>query len=214
MAGLVKLLLRITQNMQITEPRQRHRFRLTPNRRALLTAPSIPIKPQFIILPVTPSIGLNTTLSRLVRHDRTHTVLPVVLSVMDLDLLHYRPVVIAVAFPELFHVVGTASEDILAGEAWGFGKKEVLWRRDERVGVSLRFRVFGVWVWGFARVLGLGEKGLLGELGGGGGGGRVLFGSRSHGRERKEDRLIGWEALLIELRGVVSLKLVAHSRIF
>lgn len=68
--------------------------------------------------------------------------------------------------------------------------------------------------------MGLGEGRLLGELGGGGGeGGRVLSRSRSHGRERKEEGLIGegeeegFRTPLIEFGGVVRLRQVVRYRV-
>ena len=48
------------------------------------------------------------------------TVLPVVLPVLDLELLHEGPVVVPVAFGELLEVAGPAAEELLArkvGEA-------------------------------------------------------------------------------------------------
>lgn len=51
--------------------------------------------------------------------ERADTVPPVVLPVLDLEVLHERPVEVFVAFPQLLEAVGAAVEELLAREVGG-----------------------------------------------------------------------------------------------
>lgn len=62
----------------------------------------------------------------------TDTILPVVLSVLGLELLHEGPVEASVASGELIEVVASTLEELLASEVGGVGEGKVFVRDCER----------------------------------------------------------------------------------
>ena len=138
--------------MEMAKAGQRHRLQLTPHKRTPLVVAAV----YFIAfkigkLGVSLSVKFSRVLLLLFVQEGAETIVPVVSSELDPELVHESPKVDSVAFAELFEVVGAAAEEFLACQVGGACEEEVFLGRsesdDRRVcGVSV-----GVGVWGFGR---------------------------------------------------------------
>lgn len=141
--------------MEMAKAGQRHRLQLTPHKRTPLVAAAAAAV-YFIAFKIgTLGVSLSVKFSRvsllLFVQEGAETIVPAVLSELDLELVHESPKVDSVAFAELFEVVGAAAEEFLACQMGGACEDEVFLGRsesdDRRIcGVSV-----GVGVWGFGR---------------------------------------------------------------
>lgn len=113
--------------MKMTEARQLHSLKLTPHEHAPLVA--FHIKIHIVIVAV---VDILTTAFKITSFEFSvgdglfllllegaDTVPPVVLSVLELELFHERPVVVPVAFGELLEVAGPSSEELVSREVGG-----------------------------------------------------------------------------------------------
>lgn len=143
--------------MEMAKAGQRHRLQLTPHKRTpLVAAAAAAAAVYFIAFKIgTLGVSLSVKFSRvsllLFVQEGAETIVPAVLSELDLELVHESPKVDSVAFAELFEVVGAAAEEFLACQMGGACEDEVFLGRsesdDRRIcGVSV-----GVGVWGFGR---------------------------------------------------------------
>lgn len=142
--------------MEMAKAGQRHRLQLTPHKRTPLVAAAADV--YFIAFKIGKlGVSLSVKFSRvsllllLFVQEGAETIVPAVLSELDLELVHESPKVDSVAFAELFEVVGAAAEEFLACQVGGACEEEVFLGRsesdDRRIcGVSV-----GVGVWGFGR---------------------------------------------------------------
>lgn len=143
--------------MEMAKAGQRHRLQLTPHKRTPLVAAAA-ADVYFIAFKIGKlGVSLSVKFSRvsllllLFVQEGAETIVPAVLSELDLELVHESPKVDSVAFTELFEVVGAAAEEFLACQMGGACEDEVFLGRsesdDRRIcGVSV-----GVGVWGFGR---------------------------------------------------------------
>jgi hypothetical protein len=117
-ARLVELLFGIRENMEMAEASQRHGLLLTRHKHA-------PLVVVIVVVVITgfriSSLGLDVSLITLscVLLEGTDTEFPVVVFVLELELVHEGPVVGSVAFGELLQVVGPAPEEFLACQVGG-----------------------------------------------------------------------------------------------
>lgn len=139
--------------MEMAKAGQRHRLQLTPHKRTPLVAATADV--YFIAfkigkLGVSLSVKFSgvSLLLLLFVQEGAETIVPAVLSELDLELVHESPKVDSVAFAELFEVVGAAAEEFLACQMGGACEDEVFLGRsesdDRRIcGVSVGFGVWG-----------------------------------------------------------------------
>ena len=140
--------------MEMAKAGQRHRLQLTPHKRTPLVVAAAVYFIAFKIgkLGVSLSVKFSRVLLLLLFvQEGAETIVPVVSSELDPELVHESPKVDSVAFAELFEVVGAAAEEFLACQVGGACEEEVFLGRsesdDRRVcGVSV-----GGGVWGFGR---------------------------------------------------------------
>lgn len=132
----------------MAKARQRHGLQLTPLERApLIIALGLELAPTQD--DAAPDVLPDTLPVRPVRLRRpvhlhplalflegAHPVLPVVIPVLDLELLHERPVVVPVAPGELLEAAGPAPQDLGAGEVGGAGEDRILVGRGEGVAAA------------------------------------------------------------------------------
>lgn len=114
--------------MEMTKGSQGHGLILTPN---INTPPNpiallhIQIIHCIVIIILTRTFYFNIRgfdfflLLLLLLFEGAVTKIPVVVSVLDLEILHEGPVVVSVAFRELLEFAGTTAEDFLAREVGG-----------------------------------------------------------------------------------------------
>lgn len=144
--------------MEMAKAGQRHRLQLTPHKRTPLVAAAA-ADVYFIAFKIGKlGVSLSVKFSRvslllllLFVQEGAETIVPAVLSELDLELVHESPKVDSVAFAELLEVVGAAAEEFLACQMGGACEDEVFLGRsesdDRRIcGVSVGFGV-----WGFGR---------------------------------------------------------------
>lgn len=104
--------------MEMAEASQRHGLLLTRHKHA-------PLVVVIVVVVITgfriSSLGLDVSLITLscVLLEGTDTEFPVVVFVLELELVHEGPVVGSVAFGELLQVVGPAPEEFLACQVGG-----------------------------------------------------------------------------------------------
>lgn len=137
--------------MEMAKAGQRHRLQLTPHKRTPLVAAAAAV--YFIAFKIGKlGVSLSVKFSRvsllLFVQEGAETIVPAVLSELDLELVHESPKVDSVAFAELFEVMGTAAEEFLACQMGGACEDEVFLGRsesdDRRIcGVSVGFGVWG-----------------------------------------------------------------------
>lgn len=137
--------------MEMAKAGQRHRLQLTPHKRTPLVAAAADV--YFIAFKIGKlGVSLSVKFSRvsllLFVQEGAETIVPAVLSELDLELVHESPKVDSVAFAELFEIVGAAAEEFLACQMGGACEDEVFLGRsesdDRRIcGVSVGFGVWG-----------------------------------------------------------------------
>ena len=139
--------------MEMAKAGQRHRLQLTPHKRTPLVVAAAVYFIAFKIgkLGVSLSVKFSRVLLLLFVQEGAETIVPVVSSELDPELVHESPKVDSVAFAELFEVVGAAAEEFLARQVGGACEEEVFLGRsesdDRRIcGVSV-----GGGVWEFGR---------------------------------------------------------------
>lgn len=138
--------------MEMAKAGQRHRLQLTPHKRTPLVVAAVYfISFKIGKLGVSLSVKFSRVLLLLFVQEGAETIVPVVSSELDPELVHESPKVDSVAFAELFEVVGAAAEEFLARQVGGACEEEVFLGRsesdDRRIcGVSV-----GGGVWEFGR---------------------------------------------------------------
>lgn len=140
--------------MEMAKAGQRHRLQLTPHKRTPLVAAAAAADVYFIAfkigkLGVSLSVKFSRVLLLLFVQEGAETIVPVVLSELDLELVHESPKVDSVAFAELFEVVGAAAEEFLACQVGGACEEEVFLGRSESDDRRICGVGVGVGVWGF-----------------------------------------------------------------